>query len=103
MSKDTEQAKRSVAYLKALVDDSTFRENADMVERYIYDFRDISKVLVEDCRLNGYNQLRMFLSGLPGKVARPIITKLGLKMKKPKSFAEEGVFDKEVQPALTLN
>ena len=103
MSMDTEQAKRSVAYLKALVHDSTFRENADMVERYIYNFRDISKVLVEDCRLNGYDQLRMFLSGLPGEVARPIYTKLGLKMKKPKLFAEEAVFDKAVETALTLN
>ena len=57
MSMDTEEVKRSVAYLKALVNGSTFPETADMVKQYIYDFRDISKLVMEDCQLNGYNRL----------------------------------------------
>ena len=51
-STDAEQLKLSREYLQALVYDRSFRGDADKVKRHIYNFKDISKVLVEDCRLN---------------------------------------------------
>ena len=85
------------------MDDRSFRNDADKVERYIYDFRDISKVLVEDCRLNDYDRLRLFLNGLPDDLAKAIYSLLKLKAKQPKTFAQEGGFKKAFDAALTHN
>ena len=100
-STDAEQLKLSKEYLQALVVDRSFRIDADKVEHYIYDFRDISKVLVEDCRLNDYDQLRLFLNGLPDDLAKPIYSLLKLKAKQAKMFAQEGGFKKAFGAAIT--
>jgi hypothetical protein len=100
---DTEQQLISIPFLQDLVKDKAFRKDADEVERYIYLFREVSSVLVKDQRLTGYEQVVLFLQGMPEGLVGKIYSQVKLDIDDPSTFVREGCFKEAIDVALTLN
>jgi hypothetical protein len=73
------------------------------VERYIYEFHEISSTWVLECRLAVYDQMLLFLQGLSEKLSTKVYQDLKLNVDEPKTFVLRNGFGSAVKLALTLN
>ena len=100
---DTEQQKNSVAYIQALTQDKAFRANVEDVERYIRTYQQISNTLMAEGRITAYDQIIMFLQGLPDQVSVKVIRDMKVDIETPSSFAGNEGFDTALTIALARN
>src|SRR5437588_8829828 len=79
------------------------RDTAEAVERYIYEFKEISVALVGKRRLTEFDRVVLFLQGLPDSLVEKIYLKVSLDVNDPDTFGREGCFKEAVEAALAFN
>jgi len=78
-------------------------DTAEVVERYVYEFKEISAALVGKRGLTEYDRVVLFLQGLPDGLVEKIYLKVSLDVDDPDTFAREGCFKEAVEAALAFN
>ena len=92
-----------MTYLRDLLKGMALRDMAELVECYIYEFKEVSAALVVKQRLIEYDQVVLFLQGLPDALVERIYVKVKLDVDDPDTFAREGCFKETVEAALAFN
>jgi hypothetical protein len=100
---DLQQHRVAVPFLRDLAKDKSFCTDAEDVERYIYQFQEISDSLVKDSVLTVFKHLVLFLQGLPDGMTARIYSQTKLDVDDPSSFVRKGYFEEAIEAALTLN
>jgi hypothetical protein len=100
---DSEQHRIAIPFLCALVKYKGFHNDAGFVERYLYQFKEISSTLVNDGMLTRFDQVVLFLQELLEGIAAKIYTIAKLDVDGPSSFVKTGCFDEAVETALAMN
>jgi hypothetical protein len=100
---DPEQHRITVPFLRALVKDKGFRNNAESVERHVHQFKEISSTLVNDAMLTRFDQVVLFLQGLPEGIAAKIYTIAKLDVDNPSLFMKTGSFGEAVETTRAMN
>ena len=100
---DSEQHRVTVPFLRALVKDKAFRTDAEDVERYVYQYKEISSTLLTDGMHTRFDQMVLFLQGLPESMAGKIYTMAKMDVDDPSSFVKSGRFKEALEMALTIN
>ena len=100
---DSEQHQVTIPFLRALVKDKGFCTDAEVVERFIYQFQEISTTLVDDGFLTRFDQVVLFLKGLPEGMKTKIYKLAKFDIAIPSSFTKNGSFESSVEAALTIN
>src|SRR5205085_7726467 len=100
---DAEQRRVSVTFLRDLTAEAALRDTAEAVERYVYEFKEITAALVGKRRLTEYDRVVLFLQGLPDGLVEKIYLKVSLDVDDPDTFAHEGCFKEAVKATLAFN
>jgi hypothetical protein len=100
---DSEQQRVAVPFLRALVKEKGSRADAEDVECYVFQFQEISTTLVNDGMLTRFDQVVLFLQGLPEGMAAKIYTLAKFDVDDPSSFVKSRCFMGVVETALTMN
>ena len=99
---NSEQHRLAVPFLLALVKDKAFRTDAEDVERYIHQYKEILNTLLRDGMLTRFDQMVLFWQGLLESMAGKIYTMAKLDVDDPSSFVKSGRFKEALEMALTI-
>src|SRR5437588_6852405 len=84
---DAEQRHVAVTFLRDLTAGAALCDTAEVVERYVYEFKEISAALVGKRGLTEYDRVVLFLQGLPDGLVEKIYLKVSLDVDDPDTFA----------------